>query len=163
MYDRLVSETADPWFGGRIDAFFSALEIPFPGNGDRSRQRLGSNGQLLRRKPEHLVLAGPDIAPKPKPDRLASVFGMALAMAVINHPSDHGVGEPRLGCADPANGNDLRASTGDFVLKGRHGRKKGRRGGSHRMRVVRKKDDRGKRPGGLGGGVMAPTCNRPLW
>ena len=83
MYDRLVSETADPWFGGRIDAFFSALEIPFPGNGDRSRQRLGSNGQLLRRKPEHLVLAGPDIAPKPKPDRLASVFGMALAMAVI--------------------------------------------------------------------------------
>jgi hypothetical protein len=59
LYDRLVSETADLWFGGRIDAFFSALEIPFPGNGDRSRQKLGSNGQLLRRKPEHLVLTGP--------------------------------------------------------------------------------------------------------
>ena len=59
MYDRLVSETADLWFGGRIDAFFSVPEIPFPGNGDRSRQRLGSNGELLRRKPEHLVLAGP--------------------------------------------------------------------------------------------------------
>src|SRR5207249_8428506 len=59
LYDRLVSETADLWFGGRIDAFFSVPEIPFPGNGDRSRQRLGSNGELLRRKPEHLVLAGP--------------------------------------------------------------------------------------------------------
>ena len=58
MYDRLVSETADLWFGGRIDAFFSALEIPFPGNGDRSRQRT-SKGELLRRKPKHLVLAGP--------------------------------------------------------------------------------------------------------
>jgi hypothetical protein len=57
--DGLVSVTADLRFGGRIDAFFSAQEIPFPGNGDRSRQRLGSNGQLLRRKPEHLVLAGP--------------------------------------------------------------------------------------------------------
>ena len=58
LYDRLVSETADAWFGRRIGAFFSGLEIPFPGNGDRTRQRLGSNGELLRRKPEHLVLAG---------------------------------------------------------------------------------------------------------
>src|SRR5262245_29528374 len=40
LCDRLVSETADPWFRRRIGAFFSALEIPFPGNGDRSRQRL---------------------------------------------------------------------------------------------------------------------------
>jgi hypothetical protein len=59
LYDRLVSETADPWVRRRIGAFFSAPEIPFPGNGDRSRQRLGSNGQLLGRKPKHLVLAGP--------------------------------------------------------------------------------------------------------
>ena len=59
MYDRLVSETADPWVGRRIGVFFSGQEIPFPGNGDRSRQRLGSNGQLLGGKPEHLVLAGP--------------------------------------------------------------------------------------------------------
>ena len=59
LYDRLVSETADLWVGRRIGAFFSGQEIPFPGNGDRSRQRLGSNGQLLGRKPEHLVLAGP--------------------------------------------------------------------------------------------------------
>jgi hypothetical protein len=44
---------------GGIDAFFSALEIPFPGNGDRSRQRLGSKRELLRRKPKHLVLARP--------------------------------------------------------------------------------------------------------
>ena len=59
LYDRLVSETADPWFGRRIGVFFSGQEIPFPGNGDRSRQRLDSNGQLWGRKPEHLVLAGP--------------------------------------------------------------------------------------------------------
>jgi len=56
LYDCLVSETADLWFG---DAFFSALKSTFSGNGDGSRQRLGSNGQLLRRKPKHLVLAGP--------------------------------------------------------------------------------------------------------
>jgi hypothetical protein len=37
LNDRFVSETADLWLGGRIGAFFSALEIPFPGNGDRSR------------------------------------------------------------------------------------------------------------------------------
>src|SRR6516165_4024567 len=59
LCDRWVSETADPWFGRRICAFFSAPEISFPGNGDRSPQRLGSNGQLLDRKPKHLVLAGP--------------------------------------------------------------------------------------------------------
>ena len=59
LYDRLVSETAEPWFGRRIGAFFSSQEIPFPGNGDRHRRRLGSNGQLLGRKPEHLVLTGP--------------------------------------------------------------------------------------------------------
>src|SRR5260221_9526071 len=40
-------------------AFFSVFEIPFPGNGDRSRRRLGSNEELMRRKSEHLVLAGP--------------------------------------------------------------------------------------------------------
>ena len=59
LYDRLVSETADLRFRRRIGAFFSALEIRFPGNGDRSRRRLGSNGELLARKPEHLVLARP--------------------------------------------------------------------------------------------------------
>jgi hypothetical protein len=58
LNDRLVSETADPWFGGGIDAFFSALEIPFPGNGDRGRDSV-RKGELLRRKPKHLVLAGP--------------------------------------------------------------------------------------------------------
>jgi hypothetical protein len=59
LCDRLVSETADPWFGRRTGVFFSGQEIPFPGDGDRSRQRFGSNGQLFGRKPEHLVLAGP--------------------------------------------------------------------------------------------------------
>jgi hypothetical protein len=51
--------TADLRFRRGIGAFFSALENPFPGNGDRSRRRLGSNGELLARKPEHLVLARP--------------------------------------------------------------------------------------------------------
>jgi hypothetical protein len=55
LYDHLVSETADLWFGRRIGAFFSGQEIPFPGNGDRGRQRLGSNGRLFGRKPEHVT------------------------------------------------------------------------------------------------------------
>ena len=59
LYDRLVSEIADLRFSGRIGAVFSGPEIPFRGNGDRGRQRLGSNGDLLPRKPEHLVLGGP--------------------------------------------------------------------------------------------------------
>ena len=46
LYDRLVSETADPWFGGGIDAFFSALEIPFSRQ-RRPRQRLGSKGGAI--------------------------------------------------------------------------------------------------------------------
>jgi hypothetical protein len=44
---------------GDVLTLFSLPWNPFPGNGDRSRQKLGSNGQLLRRKPEHLVLTGP--------------------------------------------------------------------------------------------------------
>jgi len=39
--------------------FVFGLEIPFPGNEDRFRQRLGSKVELLRGQPEHLVLAGP--------------------------------------------------------------------------------------------------------
>jgi hypothetical protein len=58
-YDYAVSETAALWLGGRFGAFVSGLKIPFPGNGDCRRQRLGSNGELLRRKSEQLVLAGP--------------------------------------------------------------------------------------------------------
>jgi hypothetical protein len=45
LYDRLVSETADLWLGRRIGAFFSALENPFPGNGDRTQQRLAATGR----------------------------------------------------------------------------------------------------------------------
>jgi hypothetical protein len=45
--------------GGRFGAFVSGRGIPFPGNGDRRRQRLGSNAELLARKAEHLVLTGP--------------------------------------------------------------------------------------------------------
>jgi hypothetical protein len=45
LYDRFVTETADLWFGHRIGFFFSALKIPFPGNGDlvdRDSVRMGS-------------------------------------------------------------------------------------------------------------------------
>jgi hypothetical protein len=47
LYDRLVSETADLWFGDELALFISGLEIRFPGNGDRSWQRLGSNGRAI--------------------------------------------------------------------------------------------------------------------
>jgi hypothetical protein len=41
--DGSFSETASLQSAGRFCAFFSGPEIPFPGNGDRKRQRLGSN------------------------------------------------------------------------------------------------------------------------
>src|SRR5262249_29411706 len=47
LFDRLVSETADPWFGGRIGAFFSGQEIPVSGKGDRRWQGLGLNGAAI--------------------------------------------------------------------------------------------------------------------
>jgi hypothetical protein len=59
LYDHLVSETADLWFWRPMGAFFSALEIPFPGNGDHCSAETRFEWELLRRKPEHLVLAGP--------------------------------------------------------------------------------------------------------
>src|SRR6266446_4453523 len=40
---RSLSETAPLQSAGGFCAFFSGPEIPFPGNGDRKRQRLGSN------------------------------------------------------------------------------------------------------------------------
>jgi hypothetical protein len=43
----------------RFGAFVSGHEIPFPGNRDFGSKRRGSNARLLRRKVEHLVLAGP--------------------------------------------------------------------------------------------------------
>src|SRR5437660_9564172 len=42
--DGSFSETASLQSAGGFCAFFSGSEIPFPGNGDRKRQRLGSNG-----------------------------------------------------------------------------------------------------------------------
>jgi len=41
--DGSFAETTLLRVGGRFCAFFSGPEIPFPGNGDRERQRLGSN------------------------------------------------------------------------------------------------------------------------
>ena len=49
----------DLWFWRPMGAFFSALEIPFPGNGDHCSAETRFEWELLRRKPEHLVLAGP--------------------------------------------------------------------------------------------------------
>lgn len=39
--------------------FVSAHEIPFPGNRDLGSKRRSSNARLLRRKTQHLMLAGP--------------------------------------------------------------------------------------------------------
>ena len=39
-----------------------------------------------------------------------------LIDVVVDHHSDDGVERERLGCADPANGSDLPASTFEFVL-----------------------------------------------
>jgi hypothetical protein len=57
--DGSFSETASLQSAGRFCAFFSGPEIPFPGNGDRERQRLGLECRLRRRKSEHLVLPRP--------------------------------------------------------------------------------------------------------
>jgi hypothetical protein len=43
LSDGSFSENTQSRLGGRYCAFFSGLEIPFPGNRDRERQRLGSN------------------------------------------------------------------------------------------------------------------------
>src|SRR6266480_4390541 len=43
LCDGSFSETTSLQSAGRFCAFFSGPEIPFPGNGDRERQRLGSN------------------------------------------------------------------------------------------------------------------------
>ena len=59
LCDGSFSETASLQSAGRFYAFFSGPEIPFPGNGDRERQRFGSNAGLRRRKSEHLVLPRP--------------------------------------------------------------------------------------------------------
>src|SRR5438132_11183666 len=44
---------------GDVLALFLRPRNPFAGNEDRRRRRLGSNEELMRRKSEHLVLAGP--------------------------------------------------------------------------------------------------------
>jgi hypothetical protein len=49
--DGSFSETASLQLVGRFCAFFSGPEIPFPGNGDRQRQRLGSNAGYAEGSP----------------------------------------------------------------------------------------------------------------
>jgi hypothetical protein len=49
--DGSFSETASLQSAGRFCAFFSGPEIPFPGNGDRERQRLGSNAGYAEGSP----------------------------------------------------------------------------------------------------------------
>src|SRR5258708_29082489 len=49
--DGSFSETASLQAGRRFCAFFSGPEIPFPGNGDRERQRLGSNAGYAEGSP----------------------------------------------------------------------------------------------------------------
>jgi hypothetical protein len=49
--DGSFSETASLQSVGRFCVFFSGPEIPFPGNGDRERQRLGSNAGYAEGSP----------------------------------------------------------------------------------------------------------------
>jgi hypothetical protein len=49
--DGSFSETTLLRVGGRFCAFFSGREIPFPGNGDSERQRLGSNAGYAEGSP----------------------------------------------------------------------------------------------------------------
>ena len=51
LCDGSFSETASLQSAGRFCAFFSDPEIPFPGNGDRVRQRLGSNAGYAEGSP----------------------------------------------------------------------------------------------------------------
>src|SRR5437667_26718 len=51
LCDGSFSETASLQSAGRFCAFFSGPEIPFPGNGDRERQRLGSNAGYAEGSP----------------------------------------------------------------------------------------------------------------
>ena len=67
--------------GARFGAFVSAREIPFPGNGDRRRQRLGSNVELPRRKSEHLAL------PRPFRRHVAHAGPTALRMRLAASPA----------------------------------------------------------------------------
>jgi hypothetical protein len=103
LNNRFVSETADLWFGRRIGVFFSALEIPFPGNGDRRRRRLSSNGEPSSNLSEWLlpgacqdlhedVLAlpagcGGDVYDTPSPPS----HGMIIAVAASRIPCGHGI------------------------------------------------------------------------
>jgi hypothetical protein len=51
LCDGSFSETTSLQSAGRFCAFFSSPEIPFPGNGDRERQRLGSNAGYAEGSP----------------------------------------------------------------------------------------------------------------
>src|SRR2546430_15883901 len=51
LCDGSFSETTSLQSAGRFCAFFSGPEIPFPGNGDRERQRLGSNAGYAEGSP----------------------------------------------------------------------------------------------------------------
>src|SRR5205807_10019240 len=51
LCDGSFSETAPLQSAGGFCAFFSGSEIPFPGNGDRKRQRLGSNAGYAEGSP----------------------------------------------------------------------------------------------------------------
>src|SRR5438309_12097774 len=51
LCDGSFSETAPLQSAGRFCTFFSGPEIPFPGNGDRERQRLGSNAGYAEGSP----------------------------------------------------------------------------------------------------------------
>ena len=56
---RLVSETADLWFGDVLTLFSPPWKSRFPATETAVGRDSVRMGQLFDRKPEHLVLAGP--------------------------------------------------------------------------------------------------------
>jgi hypothetical protein len=57
--EHLVSAKGEFDSGGSFGALFSGLEIPFPGNGDRGRQRPVRLSRFCRSETQHLELARP--------------------------------------------------------------------------------------------------------
>jgi hypothetical protein len=59
LYDRVVSATADLWFGAVLTHFSPPWKSRFPATETAVARDSVRKRELLRRKPKHLVLARP--------------------------------------------------------------------------------------------------------